>query len=66
MQICLNKLKNELIDRHLREAEILKEMKKQYEEAVTTYKQEIVDLKKTLHEAQNLSQVTKEHVCIVL
>ena len=43
-----------------------REMKKHLEDAVTAYKQEILNLKKTVHEAQNLSQVTKEHVRIVL
>ena len=41
-------------------------MKKHLEDALTAYKQEILNLKKTLHEEQNLSQVTKEHVRIVL
>ena len=41
-------------------------MKKHYEDAVTAYKEEILSLKKALHEAQNHSQVIKENVRIVL
>ena len=55
LQIRLTKEKDELMERHVREAEIWKEMKKHFEDAVTLYKQEILDLKKALHEAQNLS-----------
>ena len=66
LQIRLTKEKDELNELHAREAAIWKEMKKRLEEVKTTYKQEIVDLKKTLQEAQNPSQVTKEHVRIVL
>ena len=66
MQIRLTKEKDELNALHVRQAAIWKEMRKHLEDAVTAYKQEILNLKKTVHEAQNLSQVTKEHVRIVL
>ena len=38
----------QLVDWHEREAEIWAEMKKQYEEATTLYKQEILNLKNAL------------------
>ena len=66
LQIRLNKEKDEIIERHLRETEIWTEMKKLYEDAVTTYKEEILSLKKALQEVQNHSQVIKENVRIVL
>ena len=65
LQTRLTKEKDELNERHVRDAAIWKEMKKHLEDAVTMYKQEIWNLKKTLHEAQNLSHATKEHVRIV-
>ena len=54
------RLKNEmgqLIDRHEKETGIWTEMKKHYEDATTTYKQEILNLKTALQEAQNRVQV---------
>ena len=41
-------------------------MKKHYEDAVVAYKQEILNLKKALHEAQNLSEMIKGHVRIIV
>ena len=41
-------------------------MKKQYEEATTTYKQEILTLRNALQEEQNHSRVIIENVRIVL
>ena len=51
LQIRLTKEKDELNELHVREAAIWKEMKKHLEDAVTAYKQEILNLRKTLHEA---------------
>ena len=41
-------------------------MKKQYEEATALYKQEILDLKNSLQQAQNHGQTVKENIRIRL
>mgnify|MGYP000067080054 FL=1 len=41
-------------------------MKKQYEEATTLYKQEILNLKNALQQAQNHAQTVKENIRIIL
>ena len=41
-------------------------MKKQYEEAIALYKQEILDLKNSLQQAQKHDQTVKENIRIIL
>ena len=55
-----------LEEQHLKESKIWTEMKNYYEEAAMANKQEIINLKNALQEAQNHSQVIKENVRIVL
>ena len=55
-----------LEERHLKESKIWAEMKTHHEEAATAYKQEVVNLKNALQEAQNSSQAITENVRIVL
>ena len=62
----LEKEKDELIDRHEREAAIWKEMKGHYDEASALYKQEIRDIENALQNAQNHAQAVKENIRIVL
>ena len=66
VEVRLNNEKGQLIERHLKETQIWAEMKKHCEYATTAYKQEILNLKNALQEAQNHSQVIKENVHIVL
>ena len=58
--------KGQLVDRHETDATIWAEMKKQYEEPTALYKQEILDLKSALQQAQNLAQTVKENIRIRL
>ena len=54
-----------LEEQHLKESKIWAKMKNNYEEAATANKQEIVNLKNALQEAQYRSQITA-NVRIVL
>ena len=62
----LQKENEELLDHHGKEAAIWKEMKEQYDQATVLYKQEIANVKNTLHTTQNHLEAVRNNVRSVL